>query len=38
MQIGEGWERLCEFLEKEVPNVEYPRSDAWAGWKMEEQP
>ncbi|KAG2211849.1 hypothetical protein INT47_004536 [Mucor saturninus] len=25
MQLGEGWERLCEFLGKEVPDIPYPR-------------
>ncbi|KAI9472090.1 MAG: P-loop containing nucleoside triphosphate hydrolase protein [Benjaminiella poitrasii] len=24
MQLGEGWERLCEFLGKSVPDVPYP--------------
>lgn len=25
MQVGEGWEGLCKFLGKEVPDVPYPR-------------
>ncbi|KAI8642458.1 hypothetical protein BD408DRAFT_416564 [Parasitella parasitica] len=25
MQLGEGWERLCPFLNKEVPNQPYPQ-------------
>lgn len=25
MDLGEGWERLCQFLEKDVPNHDYPR-------------
>ena len=24
-QVGEGWERLCEFLGKDVPQQEFPR-------------
>jgi hypothetical protein len=24
MELGEGWERLCEFLDKPVPDVPYP--------------
>jgi hypothetical protein len=24
MELGEGWERLCEFLGKPIPNVPYP--------------
>lgn len=24
MEVGEGWERLCQFLGKEVPSVPYP--------------
>lgn len=23
-QVGEGWERLCQFLEKEVPDIPFP--------------
>lgn len=41
--VGDGWERLCAFLGKEIPlgtgGVEkgFPRSDDWAafGWKVE---
>ena len=25
MDLGEGWERICQFLEKDVPNHDYPR-------------
>jgi hypothetical protein len=25
MELGEGWERLCKFLGKEVPNEPYPK-------------
>ncbi|KAI8890204.1 hypothetical protein K501DRAFT_237160 [Backusella circina FSU 941] len=25
MQVGEGWEGLCQFLGKEIPDVPYPR-------------
>ena len=24
-RVGEGWERLCEFLEVEVPNEQFPK-------------
>ena len=26
-ELGEGWDRLCEFLGKKVPEVEFPNSD-----------
>ncbi|KAF7317764.1 hypothetical protein MKEN_00864200 [Mycena kentingensis (nom. inval.)] len=28
-KVGEGWERLCTFLGKEVPQEEFPKSEAW---------
>ena len=28
LQLGEGWDRLCEFLGKPVPDVSYPRSNS----------
>ncbi|CDH52622.1 hypothetical protein RO3G_13878 [Lichtheimia corymbifera JMRC:FSU:9682] len=28
MQLGEGWDRLCEFLGKPVPDVPYPRANS----------
>ncbi|KAI9244921.1 P-loop containing nucleoside triphosphate hydrolase protein [Helicostylum pulchrum] len=28
MELGEGWERLCKFLGKEVPNTPYPSSNS----------
>jgi hypothetical protein len=28
MQIGEGWEGLCKFLGKDVPEVPYPRGNS----------
>ena len=28
MQLGEGWDRLCEFLGKDVPETPYPRSNS----------
>ncbi|CDS09961.1 hypothetical protein LRAMOSA02638 [Lichtheimia ramosa] len=28
MQLGEGWDRLCEFLGKPVPDAPYPRSNS----------
>jgi hypothetical protein len=26
-ELGEGWDKLCEFLGKKVPEVEFPNSD-----------
>ncbi|KAJ7258165.1 P-loop containing nucleoside triphosphate hydrolase protein [Mycena rebaudengoi] len=26
-QVGEGWTRLCEFLEKDVPDIPFPRKN-----------
>ncbi|KAG0743176.1 hypothetical protein G6F57_006761 [Rhizopus arrhizus] len=28
MELGEGWDRLCQFLGKEVPKVPYPKTNA----------
>ncbi|KAG2236333.1 P-loop containing nucleoside triphosphate hydrolase protein [Thamnidium elegans] len=28
LELGEGWERLCKFLGKEVPNTPYPSSNS----------
>ncbi|GAA5799702.1 hypothetical protein HPULCUR_005119 [Helicostylum pulchrum] len=30
LELGEGWERLCEFLGKDVPEVPYPTSNSTA--------
>jgi hypothetical protein len=34
-EVKEGWEPLCRFLGKSVPEEAFPRSDDWAakGWK-----
>ena len=32
-QIGEGWDRLCEFLECDKPQFEYPRTNEGAAFK-----
>ena len=32
-QLGEGWDRLCAFLGKNVPNTEYPNNDEVRGTK-----
>lgn len=28
LELGEGWDRLCEFLGKEVPDMPYPRANS----------
>lgn len=28
VELGEGWERICKFLEKDVPSVPYPRANS----------
>lgn len=28
VELGEGWERICKFLGKDVPDVPYPRSNS----------
>ncbi|KAG1022200.1 hypothetical protein G6F43_014254 [Rhizopus delemar] len=33
MELGEGWDRLCQFLGKEVPKVPYPHSNAAASFQ-----
>jgi hypothetical protein len=36
--IGDGWEPLCKFLGKPVPNVEFPHANAAnSGWKDREE-
>jgi hypothetical protein len=32
-QPGDGWEPLCKFLGKDVPDVPYPREDSWVDYK-----
>ena len=32
-QIGEGWDRLCDFLEVDKPKFEYPRTNEGAAFK-----
>lgn len=37
-QIGDGWEPLCEFLDKPVPDVPFPYANTKnMGWKEREQ-
>lgn len=31
--VKEGWEPLCEFLGKEVPEKSFPRADDWLAYK-----
>lgn len=36
--IEDGWEPLCKFLNKPVPNFEFPHANAAkAGWKVREE-
>ncbi|CAO3610984.1 unnamed protein product [Mucor hiemalis] len=28
IELGEGWDRLCNFLGKDVPNIPYPRANS----------
>ncbi|KAJ4391004.1 hypothetical protein N0V93_004617 [Gnomoniopsis smithogilvyi] len=30
---SQGWKTLCNFLQKSIPSIEYPRKDMWAGYK-----
>jgi hypothetical protein len=32
-EVKEGWEKLCAFLGKDVPEVPFPRSDDWVEYK-----
>ncbi|KAJ5273787.1 hypothetical protein N7478_008912 [Penicillium angulare] len=32
---GEGWESLCQFLGKEIPDQAFPRKDDWAEYKAQ---
>lgn len=32
LDLGEGWERLCKFLDKDVPNEPYPLSNSTADY------
>ncbi|KAI8882977.1 hypothetical protein K501DRAFT_333610 [Backusella circina FSU 941] len=34
MELGEGWDRLCAFLGKEVPDVPYPRVNTGDDFEM----
>jgi hypothetical protein len=34
-EVKEGWERLCEFLEKKVPKVSFPMADDWTDYKKQ---
>ena len=27
-KVGEGWERLCTFLDKDVPNLDFPHDNS----------
>lgn len=30
LELGEGWEPLCQFLDKPIPDVEYPHVNTTA--------
>ena len=34
-QVQQGWEPLCAFLGKGIPEVPFPRADDWAEYKSE---
>jgi len=34
----QGWEPLCQFLEKRIPTQSFPRSDDWAQYKKDSTP
>lgn len=34
--VQQGWEPLCKFLGKEVPQVEFPRKDSWTEFKKQQ--
>jgi len=34
-EVMQGWGPLCEFLEKSIPEAEFPRADDWAAYKKE---
>ncbi|CAO3630924.1 unnamed protein product [Mucor hiemalis] len=36
MELGEGWDRLCEFLGKDVPDIPYPSSNSTEEFKRQE--
>ncbi|KAJ5935820.1 P-loop containing nucleoside triphosphate hydrolase protein [Penicillium verhagenii] len=33
LNVADGWESLCRFLGKEIPNEGFPRNDDWAKYK-----
>jgi hypothetical protein len=38
MQTGEGWEGICKFLEKDVPDVPYPNLNSTSNFAKEFEP
>lgn len=36
-RVQDGWDPLCEFLGKKVPNVPFPRHDDWVEYKEQYQ-
>lgn len=34
-KVAEGWDRLCQFLGKDVPGQGFPRKDDWAEYKAD---
>lgn len=37
INVAEGWQPLCRFLEKEIPTEGFPRQDDWAKYKKDVQ-
>lgn len=33
--VREGWEPLCQFLGKQIPSQDFPRSDDWVQYKKD---
>lgn len=34
MELGEGWENLCKFLNKDVPSIPYPKTNSTSEFKQ----
>ena len=34
-EVKEGWDPLCRFLGKEIPQEDFPRQDSWMAYKKD---